>query len=73
MKRKLKLTALLSAAAAMLMLYGCSKDQVKPAGTAADQTVAALPTTHDGLHVYGMLQTPESEWSTAPVYNAQVR
>jgi len=70
MKRKLKLTALLSSAASMLLIYGCSKDQVKPASTAADQTVATLPATHDGLHVYGLLQTPESEWSAAPVYNA---
>jgi C1A family cysteine protease len=69
MKRKFKLTALLSTATAMLMLYGCSKDQVKPANTAADQTVATLPTTHDGLHVYGLLATPESEWSKMPVYS----
>jgi C1A family cysteine protease len=69
MKRKLKLTALLSTAAATLLFVGCSKDQVKPAGTPAEQTVATLPTTHDGLHVYGMLQTPESEWSKMPVYN----
>jgi C1A family cysteine protease len=68
MKKNLKLTAL-SATAAMLLFYGCSKDQVKPANTPADQTVATLPTTHDGLHVYGLLQTPESEWSTMPVYN----
>ncbi len=69
MKRKLKLTALLSTATAMLMISGCSKDQVKPAAPAADQTVATLPATHDGLHVYGLLATPESEWSKAPVYN----
>jgi C1A family cysteine protease len=70
MKRKLNLTALASAAAAMVMLYGCSKDQVKPATTAAVQTVSSLPTTHDGLHVYGLLQTPESEYSKMPMYNA---
>jgi C1A family cysteine protease len=69
MNGKLKLTALLSTATALLMLYGCSKDQVKPSSTAADQTVATLPTTHDGLHVYGLLPTPESEWSKMPVYN----
>ena len=72
MKRKLKLTALLSAGCfrCLLISMDAQKDQVKPASTAADQTVATLPTTHDGLHVYGLLQTPESEWSTAPIYNA---
>jgi|SRR6185503_2099841 len=69
MKRNYKLTCILSATAAIFMFYGCSKDQVKPTAPATGQTVASLPTTHDGLHVYGLLATPESEWSKAPVYN----
>ena len=67
MERKLRLTALLSTAVAMLMLYGCSKDQKAPAP--ASQQASSLPTTADGKHVYGLLPTPQSEWSQMPAYN----
>ena len=68
MKTNFKLASVLSMAAAVLMVYGCSKsNQVKPASEAA--TVSTLPTTHDGLHVYGLLPTPESEYSRMPVYD----
>ena len=67
MERKLRLTALLSTAVAMLMLYGCSKDQKAPAP--GSQQASSLPTTADGKHVYGLLPTPQSEWSQMPAYN----
>lgn len=69
MKKNLNLAALLVAMAGVVMVSGCSKNQVKPANNATTQQVAALPSTHDGLHVYGLLATPESEWSKMPVYN----
>lgn len=68
--KNLKLTALLSTAAVMVMLYGCNKSNVNPASTASETgSSSSLPTTHDGAHVYGLLPTPESEYSKMPMFD----
>jgi C1A family cysteine protease len=70
MKKNLKLTVVLSAATVLLFTYGCSKNQVKPTTSTDDESISTLPRTHDGLHVYGLLPTPESEYSRVPMYDA---
>src|ERR1700761_3633201 len=69
MKKHYKLAVLFSAAAGIVLMAGCNKDQVKPAVTATDQSVSSLPATHDGLHVYGLLPASDAEIASMPVYN----
>ena len=67
MKTKATLKTVLSAAMAVVMLYGCSKSsQVRPTSS---EDGASLPTTHDGLHVYGLTATSEAEYSALPKFS----
>jgi hypothetical protein len=68
--KNFKLTAMFSAAALIIMAYGCTKNQVKPTTATEADAVATLPATHDGLHVYGLLATPASEYENMPKYDA---
>jgi len=67
MKRNFTLTAFLSGAIALLLLYGCSKtEQTNP----ADQQ-NTLKSTADGRHVYGLQPTRPEEYAVVNKYSPE--
>jgi len=65
MKKNLKLTAILSTAATVLMFYGCSKNGVKPAASTAPATVATL-------HGMGLNPATAEELASVPKFTTDL-
>ena len=73
MKTNYPTKSLLSAAAAIAMLYGCSKSNaVKPVSELDVTEQSSLKMTADGKHAYGLLPTSKEEYDLVPTYSKEL-